>query len=133
LEPGTDEESFVFKGITNLASLLKQAQQVGGRLQQVNDELKNRRAIGRAGGGMVEVEVNGLGQMLKLTLDPGLVERNDRELLEDLIPAATNQALAKAKELHAEVIKDIASGVELPGLSEMLGKMSAQDEKPNEE
>jgi nucleoid-associated protein EbfC len=123
----------VFKGITNLASMLKQAQQVGGRLQQVNDELKNRRAIGRAGGGMVEVEVNGLGQMLKLTLDPGLVERNDRELLEDLIPAATNQALAKAKELHAEVIKDIASGVELPGLSEMLGKMTAQEEKPNGE
>ena len=123
----------MFKGITNLASMLKQAQQVGGRLQQVNDELKNRRAIGRAGGGMVEVEVNGLGQMLKLTLDPGLVERNDRELLEDLIPAATNQALAKAKELHAEVIKDIASGVELPGLSEMLGKMTAQEEKPNGE
>jgi DNA-binding YbaB/EbfC family protein len=123
----------VFKGITNLASMLKQAQQVGGRLQQVNDELKNRRAIGRAGGGMVEVEVNGLGQMLKLTLDPGLVERNDRELLEDLIPAATNQALAKTKELHAEVIKDIASGVELPGLSEMLGKMTAQEEKPTGE
>jgi DNA-binding YbaB/EbfC family protein len=123
----------VFKGITSLAGLLKQAQQVGGRLQQVNDELKNRRAIGRAGAGMVEVEVNGLGQMLRIAIDPALVERNDRELLEDLIPAATNQALEKAKELHAEVIKEIASGFELPGLTEMLAKATSQEEKPGGE
>src|SRR5687768_9471254 len=92
-------EGTLFKGITNLAGLLKQAQQVGSRLQQVNDELKNRRVTGRAGGGMVEVEVNGLGQVLRLAIDPSLVEMKDRELLEDLIPAATNQALTKAKEM----------------------------------
>jgi DNA-binding YbaB/EbfC family protein len=122
----------LFKGITNLAGLLKQAQQVGSRLQQVSDELKNRRAIGRAGGDMVEVEVNGLGQILRLSIDPALVERRDRDLLEDLIPAATNQALAKAKELHAEVIKDITGGMNLSGLEEMLGKASGLDSKPTD-
>jgi DNA-binding YbaB/EbfC family protein len=123
----------VFKGITNLAGLIKQAQQVGSRLQKVNEELKGRRAIGRAGGDMVEVEVNGLGQVLRLTIEPGLVERGDRELLEDLIPAATNQALSKAKELHAEVIKDLAGGMSLPGLNEALAQMSGQDDKANGE
>jgi DNA-binding YbaB/EbfC family protein len=117
----------LFKGITNLAGLLKQAQQVGSRLQQVSDELKQRRATGSAGGGMVEVEVNGLGQVLRLTIEPALVEMKDRELLEDLIPAATNQALTKAKELHAEVIKDLTGGMNFPGLDEVLSKVTGQD------
>jgi DNA-binding YbaB/EbfC family protein len=122
----------LFKGITNLAGLLKQAQQVGSRLQQVNEELKARRATGAAGGGMVEVEVNGLGQLLRLTIDPSLVDMKDRELLEDLIPAAANQALAKAKELHAEVIKDLAGGLNLPGLDEVLAKATGQEEPKDE-
>lgn len=128
----------MFKGISNLAGLLKQAQQMGGRLQQVNEELKHRRAVGRAGGDMVEVEVNGLGQVLRITLDPGLVERKDREMLEDLIPAAVNQALTKAKELHAEVIKGMANSFDLPGLDEALAKVtgastlpSADENQPN--
>jgi nucleoid-associated protein EbfC len=123
----------LFKGIANLAGLLKQAQQMGGRLQQINDDLKNRRATGRAGGGMVEVEVNGLGQVLKLSIDPSLVEMKDRELLEDLIPAATNQALAKAKELHAEVIKELAGGINLPGLDEMLANATGQTDAKSDE
>jgi DNA-binding YbaB/EbfC family protein len=117
----------LFKGITNLAGLLKQAQQVGSRLQQVSDQLKLRRATGAAGGGMVEVEVNGLGQILRLTIDPTLVEMKDRELLEDLIPAAANQALTKAKELHAEVIKDLTGGMSFPGLEEVLSKVTGQE------
>jgi DNA-binding YbaB/EbfC family protein len=123
----------LFKGITNLAGLLKQAQQVGSRLQQVSDELKQRRATGAAGGGMVEVEVNGLGQVLRLSIDPSLVEMKDRELLEDLIPAATNQALAKAKELHADVIKDMTGGMNFPGLDEVLAKVTGQEKEPNAE
>jgi DNA-binding YbaB/EbfC family protein len=123
----------LFKGITNLAGLLKQAQQVGSRLQQVSDELKQRRATGAAGGGMVEVEVNGLGQVLRLSIDPSLVEMKDRELLEDLIPAATNQALAKAKELHANVIKDMTGGMNFPGLDEVLAKVTGQENEPNAE
>ena len=123
----------MFKGIANLAGLLKQAQQVGGRLQQINEDLKHRRATGNAGGGMVEVEVNGLGQVLRVSIDPSLVEMKDRELLEDLIPAATNQALTKAKELHAEVIKDLAGGMNLPGLDEMLANATGQTDNKSDE
>src|SRR4029077_13459440 len=111
----------VFKGLTNLASLIKQAQQVGTRIQAVNDELRTRRAIGKAGGGMVEAEVDGLGQVLRIAIDPALVERKDREMIEDLLPAAVNDAVAKSKEMHAEALKGLTGGIDLPGLKEALG------------
>jgi nucleoid-associated protein EbfC len=110
----------VFKGLTNLASLVKQAQQVGSRIQAVNDELRNKRCTGKAGGGMVEAEVDGLGQVLRISIDPALVERKDRELMEDLIPAAVNAAVTKSKEMHAEVLRGLTGDIELPGLKEAL-------------
>ena len=110
----------MFKGLTNLASLVKQAQQVGSRIQAVNDELRNKRCTGKAGGGMVEAEVDGLGQVLRISIDPSLVERKDRELMEDLIPAAVNAAVTKSKEMHAEVLRGLTGDIELPGLKEAL-------------
>ena len=63
----------MFKGLGNLASMLKQAQQMGGRLQALQEELKKHGPSAAAGADLVEVEVNGLGQVLRVTLDPGLV------------------------------------------------------------
>src|SRR5262245_32284316 len=125
----------MFKGLTNFASLIKQAQQVGSRMQGMNDELKTRRVTGKAGGGMVEAEVDGLGQVLRITLDPTLVDRKDKELIEDLVPAAVNAAVAKSKELHAEVLRNLTGGIELPGLKEALGggeqgSDGSEEEKP---
>ncbi len=77
---------------------------------------------------MVEVEVDGLGQVLKVSIDPALVERKDRELIEDLIPAAVNDAVAKSKELHAEALKGLTGGLDLPGLKEALGASDAPDD-----
>jgi DNA-binding YbaB/EbfC family protein len=110
----------MFKGLGNLASMIKQAQQMGGRLQSLQEELKKQRAVGRSGAGLVEVEVNGLGQILRLTLDPALVQRADREMLEDLIPAAVNQALDKAKELHGDAIKELTGGMNLPPMDDLI-------------
>ncbi len=117
----------MFKGISNLASLLKQAQQVGSRIQAVNEELRTKRVSGRAGGGMVEAEVDGLGQVIRVTIDPALVERKDRELIEDLVPAAVNAAIAKSKELHAEALRGLTGGIELPGMQEALGGASIDE------
>ena len=112
----------MFKGLSNFAAMMKQAGQLSGKLSSLNDELKTKRATGTAGAGLVEVEVNGLGQVLKVTLATELVERKDRELLEDLIPAAVNQALAKAKELHAQAVSELTSDLQLPGLDEAIAK-----------
>ena len=94
----------MFKGIgqiANIGSMIKQAQQLGTQMQGLNDELKRMRATGAAGGGMIEVEVNGLGEVLSCKIDPKLIEQGDVEMIEDLLPAAFNQAHAKSKELHA--------------------------------
>lgn len=115
----------MFKGLGNLAniaSIIKQAQEMGGKMQQVADTLKTRRAEGSAGGGLVTVEVNGLGEMLRLSIDPSLA--GDREMIEDLVPAAVNQAQVKAKELYAEEMKALAQGVDMPGLNDVLSQLS---------
>ena len=120
----------MFKGLGNLAnigSLIKQAQQMGGKLQQITEELKTRRAEGSSGGGMIKVEVNGVGEVLSCRVDPSLVKSGDRELVEDLLPAAINQAVAKAKALHAEAMKSMAEGLDVPGLNAMLAQLSGGD------
>ena len=119
----------MFKGLGNLAnlgSMLKQAQQMGSRMQLLAEELKSKRAEGSAGGGMVTVEVNGLGDVLRCQVDPSLITSGDRELLEDLIPAAVNQAIAKSKQLHAEAMKSMTEGMDVPGLGDMLAKLTGE-------
>jgi DNA-binding YbaB/EbfC family protein len=106
--------------------MLKQAHQIGARMQEVNERVKQIRCTGAAGGGMVEAEVNGLGEVLRLTLDPALVERKDRELIEDLVPAAVNQAVAKARQQHATMMREITGGMNLPGLDEALKSIEAE-------
>jgi nucleoid-associated protein EbfC len=116
----------VFKGLSglaNLPALMKQAQEMSGKLEQLTAELKTKRTTGAAGGGMVEVDVNGLGEALAVRIDPGLLAKQDRELLEDLLPAAINAAREKAKELHAEAMRQLTGGLAVPGLADALGQM----------
>lgn len=121
----------MFKGLANLANLgtlLKQAQQMESKLQQLNEELKTQRATGTAGGGLVAVDVNGLGEVLACRVDASLVQGGDRELLEDLLPAAINQAVAKSKQLHAQAMKSMTEGLNLPGLDEMLARLGGSNQ-----
>jgi len=113
----------VFKGLSNLGALLKQAQAISSRMAGINDELRAHRATGSAGGGMVEVEINGLMEVLRCRIDPSLVAQGDCELLEDLLTTAFNQAIAKARELHAEALKAATGGLEVPGLDEAMQKI----------
>ncbi len=118
--------STLFKGLGNLAnlgSIIKQAQQVGGKLKELNEELRTKRATGNAGGGLVEVEVNGLAEVLAVRIDPSLIEKGEREMIEDLLPAAFNAAQAKAKELHAEALQQVTQGLNVPGLDQALGNL----------
>lgn len=116
----------MFKGLGNLANLgnlMKQAQEMGGKMQQLTLELKSKRVTGSAGAGMVEVEANGVGEVLAVRIDPALFAKQDRELVEDLLPAAINAAQQKSKELYAEQMQSLTGGMNLPGLNEALGQM----------
>jgi DNA-binding YbaB/EbfC family protein len=117
----------MFKGLGNLANLgalMKQAQEMGNRMQAVGEELKTKRASGAAGGGLVEVEVNGLAEVIAVRIDPALIEKQDGEMIEDLLPAAFNAAHEKAKQLHAEAMASITGGMQVPGLQDALAQLS---------
>jgi hypothetical protein len=117
----------VFKGLGNLANLpalMKQAQEMGTKMKAISDELKTKRATGSVGGGLVEVEVNGLGEVLAVRIDPSLVAKQDREMIEDLLPAAFNAAAQKAKQLHAEAMASLTGGIQFPGLDDALSQLT---------
>lgn len=116
----------MFKGLGNLANfgaLVKQAQEMGSRMQALQEELKTKKATGSSGGGMVEVDVNGLGDVLAVRIDPSLVEKGEREMIEDLLPAAVNAAQAKAKQMHAEAIQGLAGGLPIGGFADILSQL----------
>ncbi len=121
----------MFKGLSNLGALIKQAQQIGGQMQNLSEELKGRRAQGTAGGGIVEIEVNGLLEVLRCRIDEKLVAQGDRELIEDLVAAAMNQAVANGKQLHADAMKGLTGDLDLPGIQEAMAKLT-DPEQPEE-
>jgi DNA-binding YbaB/EbfC family protein len=110
----------VFKGLGNLANLMMNARNLGGKMEEVAKRLREERVIGTSGGQMVTVHANGLGQVTQVVIDPNLECHNDRELLQDLLPAAINEAVAKAKQLHIEAMKEMTGGVDIPGLDQAL-------------
>ena len=116
----------MFKGLGNLANVMKQAQEMGGKIEELSEQLKNQRVVGSAGSGLVEVEANGLGEVLAVRIDPMLMEKQDRELMEDLLPAAFNSAKEKAAQLHAQQMQELTGGLNLPGISEALSKLGDQ-------
>ena len=69
----------------------------------------------------------GMGEVLRLEIDPQLIERGEQDMIEDLVPAAVNQALRKARETHGEMMKSMTSGIDLPGLDNMLAKFTGQE------
>jgi len=117
----------MFKELGNLASMMRQAQQIGGKMEEMGAQLKSRRVTGTAGGGMVEVEANGLGEVLRIRIEPTLT---DREMIEDMLPSAINQASTKAKELHMEMMQALTGGMDLPGLNDMMSQLGGGDPPP---
>jgi nucleoid-associated protein EbfC len=120
----------MFKGISNLTALIKQAHQISSHMGQITEAMKNYRVVGTSGGGMVEIEVNGLMEVLRCHIDPQLLAQDDRELLEDLVTAAVNQAIAKSKQMHAEKMKELTGGIPLPdSVQEALEKFTGSEKE----
>jgi DNA-binding YbaB/EbfC family protein len=105
--------------MTNLNAMLKQAQQLQKRLEQVQDELAEKQVEGTAGGGMVTVVVNGKQELVNVKIDPEVVNPDDVEILEDLIVAASNQAREKAQEMASEEMRKATGGMLPQGLGGM--------------
>jgi DNA-binding YbaB/EbfC family protein len=100
--------------MADLLKILQQAQQVQGRLQQMQEQLQQLTVTGTAGGGMVTVEADGRGQVKRVRIDPSVVNPDDVEMLEDLISVAVSDAQQKATALAQEEMQKATGGLNLP-------------------
>jgi nucleoid-associated protein EbfC len=94
--------------------IIQQAQQMQGRLQQLQEELTRVTVVGAAGGGMVTIEADGNGRVRRVSIDPAAVNPADVELLEDLLVAAMGEAQKKAAEAAQVEMKKLTGGLDLP-------------------
>lgn len=106
-------------GQPNMQQLMKQAQKMQQQLVEAQAKLAETEVEGSAGGGLVSATVTGSGEVLRLKIDPGAVDPDDVESLEDLVVAAIRDAAAKAQELQASTMGPLAGGLGglgLPGM-----------------
>jgi len=112
----------MFQGLSNFANLLKNAREIQNRASEMRDRLAALRVQGTAGGGMVAVEMSGDQRVTKVSIDPVLLGGQDRELVEELVLAAVNQALENVREQAAGEMAGLTEGLGLPGMDEALSK-----------
>ena len=95
----------------NMANLMKQAQKMQKQMEEQAKEMETKEFTATAGGGAVEVTVSGKREVLKVKLDQEVVDPEDVEMLEDLIVAATNEALRKVEEASASAMSRLTGGM----------------------
>ena len=98
----------------NLGQMMKQAQEMQSKLAEMQAGLADTEVSGASGGGMVQVTLNGKSEARKIVIDPSLVVADDKEVLEDLLVAAFNDAKSKVDALSTEKMKELTGGIELP-------------------
>jgi hypothetical protein len=103
----------------NIAAIAKMAQQMQTQMAQAQAELKETTLEATAGGGAVRVVVTGAQEVRLIEIDPAAVDPAEVEMLQDLVMAAVNDALARSKELERERMASVAGGMGLPGLPGM--------------
>lgn len=99
----------------NMSNLMKQAQRMQRQMEESQKELEVKEFTAAAGGGAVEVTVTGKKEVVKVKLSEEVVDPDDIEMLQDLIMAATNEAIRQADEANAEVMNKMTGGLGLGG------------------
>ena len=99
---------------------MKQAQEMQSKMAGIQADLAKKTITGSAGGGMVEVTVNGQGDVLGVKIEDAVISVDEKKMLQDLITAATNDGVRKAKELSKQELGQLTGGMNLPGLTDMM-------------
>lgn len=102
------------KGIPNMGNLLKQAQKFQSEIAKLQEELGDRTVEASSGGGMVSVVVNGRQEILSIDIDTEVINPDDPDMLKDLILAAVNDGLSRAKNMVNEEMGKLTSGLNIP-------------------
>ncbi|MDI9496832.1 MAG: YbaB/EbfC family nucleoid-associated protein [Bacillota bacterium] len=100
----------------NMSNMMKQVQKMQKQMEEMQRDLEQREVEATSGGGVVSVKVNGKKNLLELKIDPEAVDKDDVEMLEDMIVAAINEAFRKAEEMMESEMKKVTGGVNIPGL-----------------
>lgn len=104
----------------DMSNIMQQAQQMQQKMKQIQEDLAKKTITGSAGGGMVQVTVNGQGDVLSVSIEKEIITADEAGMLQDLIVAATNDGLRKAKELSKQEMAQLTGGLNLPGLTNFL-------------
>ena len=100
----------------NFGNMMKQAQKMQAKMAEMQEQLKSETLEASAGGGMVRVVISGDMQIRELVIDPGAVDPDDVEMLQDMVAAAVNEAIRSAQELASRRMGEITGGMNVPGL-----------------
>ena len=111
-------------GLGGLGDIMSLAKEVPGRVDEAQKRLGAIRETGTAGGGMIEVDASGKGELLAVRIDPATAGTEDPQVMQDLFLAAANDALAKTKKQAAAEIKDLTKDLPIPGLADTLAKFT---------
>ena len=103
-------------GPSNMQSMIKQAQKMQEDMAEKQAELEEKEYDVAAGGGVVNVKINGKKEILSVKIDPEVVDPDDVETLEDLIVAAVNEAIKKVEAISAEEMQKITGSMSIPGM-----------------
>ena len=109
------------KGISNMGNLMKQAQQFQAKMAKLQEELGDRTVEATAGGGMVSVVANGRQEVVSVKIDPEVIDPAEADMLEDLIQAAVNDALTRAKNMVNEEMGKLTRGLNIPNIPGLMG------------
>ena len=101
-------------GPSNMQSMIKQAQKMQEEMAEKQAELEEREYDVAAGGGVINVKINGKKEILSVNIDPEVIDPDDKETLEDLIVAAVNEAIKKVEAISAEEMQKITGTMNLP-------------------
>lgn len=99
-----------------MGNMMKQAQKLQSKMLKVQEEAALETVEASAGGGMVKVVANGKQQVITITIEKEVVDPEDTEMLQDLVLAAVNDALAKSQEMMSEKMSKLTGGMNIPGL-----------------
>lgn len=100
----------------NMNNMMKQVQKMQKQMEDVQKELEEKEVEATSGGGAVTVRVSGKKALLGVKIDPEVVDKDDVEMLEDMVVAAINEAFRKADEMTGEEMKKVTGGLNIPGM-----------------
>ena len=105
-----------FGGGMNMNALMQQAKRMQEQMMKAQEELENTEVVGKAGGEMVAVTINGKKEILAIDLKPEIVDPDDIETLSDILVAAVNEAIKRVEDTNSEELGKITGPMNMPGL-----------------